>query len=104
MAPSSRRRPEDRDRRAIGNSGVGYHQVSQRLRLGAANLTLKVVPYSATYPDGGSPGIVGGDETESDLDIEWSGAVAPNATVVFVIQVTYGRLPSMPSIRISPRC
>ncbi len=35
--------------------------------------------------DGIDPGIVDGDETESDLDIEWSGAVAKNATIKFVI-------------------
>jgi hypothetical protein len=35
--------------------------------------------------DGIDPGIVDGDETESDLDVEWSGAVAKNATVKFVI-------------------
>ena len=35
--------------------------------------------------DGIDPGIVEGDETESDLDIEWSGAVAKNATIKFVI-------------------
>jgi Pro-kumamolisin, activation domain/Bacterial Ig-like domain (group 3) len=35
--------------------------------------------------DGIDPGFVDGDETESDLDIEWSGAVAKNATIKFVI-------------------
>ncbi len=35
--------------------------------------------------DGIDPGIVDGDETESDLDIEWSGGVAKNATIKFVI-------------------
>jgi subtilase family serine protease len=35
-----------------------------------------------TY-NGPNPGITG-DETESDLDVEWAGAVAPNATVEFV--------------------
>ncbi len=34
--------------------------------------------------DGIDPGIVNDDETESDLDIEWSGAVAKNATIKFV--------------------
>ncbi len=33
--------------------------------------------------DGGDPGI-NSDETEADLDVEWTGAVAPNATVLFV--------------------
>jgi hypothetical protein len=35
--------------------------------------------------DGIDPGIVDGDETESDLDVEWSGAVAKNVTIKFVI-------------------
>jgi hypothetical protein len=35
--------------------------------------------------DGIDPGILNGDETEADLDIEWSGAVAKNATIRFVI-------------------
>ncbi|MGH9734969.1 MAG: Ig-like domain repeat protein [Candidatus Acidiferrales bacterium] len=35
--------------------------------------------------DGPDPGIVQGDETESDLDVEWSGAVAPGAKIDFVV-------------------
>jgi hypothetical protein len=31
-----------------------------------------------------NPGLVSGDQDESTLDVEWSGAVAPNATVKFV--------------------
>jgi uncharacterized protein (TIGR03437 family) len=46
--------------------------------LGAPNLTMLPVPGL------GIPGISPGDETESDLDVEWAGAVAPNATIVFV--------------------
>ena len=38
--------------------------------------------------DGPDPGIVQGDETESDLDLEWSGAVAKGATVKFIIAAT----------------
>ncbi len=34
---------------------------------------------------GADPGLVSGDQTESDLDLEWAGAVAPAATVKFVI-------------------
>jgi pseudomonalisin len=32
-----------------------------------------------------NPGLVGGDQDESTLDVEWSGAVAPSATVKFVV-------------------
>ena len=34
--------------------------------------------------DGSNPGTLTGDETEADLDIEWSGAVARGATIVYV--------------------
>ncbi len=34
--------------------------------------------------NGPAPGRVGGDELESDLDLEWSSAVAPGATIKFV--------------------
>jgi hypothetical protein len=34
--------------------------------------------------DGPDPGVSPGDETESDLDLEWSGAVAKGATIKFV--------------------
>ena len=43
---------------------------------------------SSTMPqiivNGPDPGLVPNDETESDLDLEWSGAVAPSASVIFV--------------------
>jgi hypothetical protein len=36
--------------------------------------------------DGADPGnLFGGDEAEADLDVEWSGAVAPKATIKFVV-------------------
>jgi subtilase family serine protease len=43
--------------------------------------------------DGPDPGIQGpdsvtGDETEADLDVEWSGAVAPGATIDLVVSET----------------
>ena len=40
--------------------------------------------------DGPDPGIQlsTGDETESDLDVEWSGAVAKNATIDFVVSAS----------------
>jgi hypothetical protein len=34
--------------------------------------------------NGADPGLVSGDEGESDLDVEWSGAVATGATIKFV--------------------
>lgn len=39
--------------------------------------------------DGPDPGNLGGpEETEADLDIEWSGAVAPNAAIKFVVSAS----------------
>jgi hypothetical protein len=39
--------------------------------------------------DGPDPGNVGGsEETEADLDVEWSGAIAPNATIKFVVSAS----------------
>ena len=38
--------------------------------------------------NGPDPGLVSGDETESDLDVQWSGAVAPGATINFVTTQT----------------
>jgi pseudomonalisin len=39
--------------------------------------------------NGTDPGDLGGDdETEADLDVEWSGAVAPDATVKFVVSAS----------------
>lgn len=38
--------------------------------------------------DGPDPGMVPGDETESDLDLEWSGSVAKGAAIDFVIAAT----------------
>jgi len=38
--------------------------------------------------NGPDPGLVSGDETESDLDVEWAGAVAPAATINFVTTQT----------------
>jgi subtilase family serine protease len=38
--------------------------------------------------NGPDPGLVSGDETESDLDVEWAGAVAPQAHIIFVTTQT----------------
>jgi hypothetical protein len=38
--------------------------------------------------DGPDPGIVPGDETESDLDLQWSAAVAKGATIKFITSAT----------------
>ncbi len=40
--------------------------------------------------NGPDPGLVNGDELESDLDVEWAGAVAPGAQIIFVTSQTTG--------------
>jgi uncharacterized protein (TIGR03437 family) len=65
----------------VGQSEIETSDISAfrtRAGLGAANLTLVLAPGSQ------NPGLSPGDELESDLDVEWSGAVAKDATVVFV--------------------
>jgi uncharacterized protein (TIGR03437 family) len=49
-----------------------------KFNLGTANLQQVLVPRSP------NPGFVDGDLDEANLDIEWSGAIARNATVVYV--------------------
>ena len=39
--------------------------------------------------DGPNPGnLFGGEESEADLDVEWSGAIAPNATIKMVVSAS----------------
>ncbi len=49
----------------------------------AANLAAKA-PTVVVPPGHSAPGTVSGDEEESDLDLEWSGAIAPNANILFI--------------------
>jgi len=49
----------------------------------AAGLTTKT-PTLVIVPGSGSSTIYTGDESESDIDLEWSGAVAPGASLLFV--------------------
>jgi len=39
---------------------------------------------------GADPGVVSGDQDESTLDVEWSGAIAPGAAVKFVVGASSG--------------
>ena len=49
----------------------------------AAKLSVKD-PTMVIVPGSGSPTAFPGDESESDLDLEWSGAIAPGADIFFV--------------------
>src|SRR5438270_1719596 len=65
----------------VGQSGVRTRDIQtfrSTFNLSPPNLQQVLVP---NRPD---PGVVPGDADEATLDIEWSGAVARNATIVFV--------------------
>ena len=49
----------------------------------AAGLTVKD-PTVTLVPDTGTSTLSAGDEAESDLDLEWSGAIAPGADIVLI--------------------
>src|SRR5207249_3560197 len=49
----------------------------------AAGLSQKH-PTVVLVPNSGALAHFSGDETEADLDLEWSGAIAPNANIVYV--------------------
>jgi hypothetical protein len=64
----------------VGRSNINVSDVTQfrsASELTANNPTVILV--------GANPGLVVGDQDESTLDVEWSGAVAPAATVKFVV-------------------
>jgi pseudomonalisin len=64
----------------VGRSNINLSDVTQfrsASGLTANNPTVILV--------GANPGLVSGDQDESTLDVEWSGAVAPAATVKFVV-------------------
>ncbi|HTY08971.1 MAG TPA: protease pro-enzyme activation domain-containing protein, partial [Candidatus Edwardsbacteria bacterium] len=69
----------------VGRSNVVLSDIQQfRSAFGLpANLPQVIV-------NGTDPGLVSGDEGESDLDVEWSGAVAPAATVLLVTSKSTG--------------
>ncbi len=64
----------------VGRSNINVSDVTQfraASGLTANNPTVILV--------GANPGLVSGDQDESTLDVEWSGAVAPAASVKFVV-------------------
>ncbi len=63
----------------VGQSNINTKDIKafrNQFGLGPVNLTLKLAGTQ-------DPGVVPGDQEESDLDIEWSSAVARNATILF---------------------
>jgi hypothetical protein len=67
----------------IGESDVDFKDIE-----GFQNLFGLPTKDPVLVIDGPDPGVVQGDETESDLDLEWSGSVAKGATIDFVIAAT----------------
>jgi subtilase family serine protease len=66
----------------MGQSAVSTSDITNFQ--GAAGLATNP-PATVLMPNTGTPKIFAdGDEGESDLDLEWSGAIAPGATIVFV--------------------
>ena len=69
----------------IAIMGQSYVKVSDVEAFEAASSLPKKDPTLVLVPGTGNDGTVSkGDESESDLDLEWSGAMAPGANVVFV--------------------
>jgi subtilase family serine protease len=63
----------------VGESDINTNDIAQfRSMFGLP------APHVNVIVNGNDPGVVEGAETEADLDIEWSGAIAPNATIDFV--------------------
>jgi subtilase family serine protease len=67
----------------VGRSNINVSDVAAfRVTSGlAANNPTVLVPAT-------NPGLVGGDQDEATLDVEWSGAVAPAAQVILVVQAS----------------
>lgn len=65
----------------VGQSDVDLSDVAAFRS--AAGLTAST-PTKILVPSSGAPYISSGDESESDLDLEWSGAIAKSATIDFV--------------------
>ena len=66
----------------VGQSNINLQDVTDfRAMFGLPAYTSGQLNVILNGPD---PGLVDGDEGESDLDVEWAGAVAPAATINFV--------------------
>jgi len=63
-----------------GLNGQQYDLVTFRNLAGLPPVNLQIKLYGA------DPGVVAGDVDEANLDVEWSGAAAPNAALIFVIE------------------
>jgi hypothetical protein len=64
----------------VGRSNINLSDVS-RFRSGSG----LIVNQPTVILEGANPGLLSGDQDESTLDVEWSGALAPNAAIKFVV-------------------
>jgi pseudomonalisin len=64
----------------VGRSNINLSDVS-----GFRSTSGLVANQPAVVLEGANPGLVSGDQDESTLDVEWAGAVAPNAALSFVV-------------------
>jgi len=64
----------------VGRSNINLSDVSS-----FRSTSGLIVNQPTVILDGSNPGLVSGDQDESTLDVEWSGAVAPAAAVKFVV-------------------
>ncbi|MGH9393740.1 MAG: protease pro-enzyme activation domain-containing protein [Terriglobales bacterium] len=70
----------------VGRSDVDMNDIQQFRNLFVPSNPNNLPQVVLNGPDPGDLG--GSDEGEADLDLEWSGAVAPNATVDFVVSAS----------------
>ena len=59
---------------------VTFRNLAGLPALNSTNFQIVIVPPF------GDPGVVAGDANEANLDIEWAGATAPNANLIFVVE------------------
>jgi len=67
----------------IGQSAVQLSDITNFQTAAGAPVKVKA-PTVVLVPGSGAPQFYTGDETESDLDLEWSSAIAPGADIFFV--------------------
>jgi subtilase family serine protease len=75
----------------VGQSNINLQDVTDfRAMFGLPAYTAGQLNVILNGPDPGTGAVNGnfGDESESDLDVEWAGAVAPSATIEFVTTQT----------------
>jgi hypothetical protein len=71
----------------VGQSNINMQDVTDFrtiFGLPAYSPDCSSAPCLSVILNGADPGLVSGDEGESDLDVEWAGAIAPKANIILV--------------------